>query len=208
MIAVIALVVVIILLGVGLRFWLSSSAATGTSGGVTAGGHPQDASVGSSGSSAPVVVAAAVPPVTVPLVNRIHIIKDTTGKTVTPPASRTFQIGEIKAYRADGSLLTADDYSGAEYGMFSGGGVAVTYPAKNAFDGNVNTFTHTNGEESSIHELKLTLRNPTNIGRVEVINRVDCCADRLAGTVIQLIAENGTVLKSMTLTDAATQTLA
>lgn len=208
MIAVIVLVVVLILVGFGLYYWMSAPAATGTSGGVTAGGHPQDASSGSTGASAPVVVATAVPPVVVPLVNRIHVIKDTTGQNVTPPASRTFQIGEIKAYRADGSLLTADDYVSAEYGMFSGGGVAVTYPAKNAIDGNVNTFTHTNGETSSIHELKLTLRNPTNIGRVEVINRVDCCADRLAGAVIQLIAENGVVLKSLTLTDAATQTLA
>lgn len=210
MIAIIALVVVLILLGVGLRYWMAAPAAAGTSGGVTAEGHPQDASAGSAGSSAPVVVAAAVPVAAVPLVKYIIVTKDTTGKTVSPPASRTFQIGEIKAYRADGSLLTANDYSSAEYNSAVNTGVALTYPAKNAIDGNVNTFTHTNGEtpEFGFHQLKLTLSSPANIGRVEVINRMDCCADRLAGAVIQLVADNGVILKTMTLTDAAAQTLA
>lgn len=185
------------------------AAVAGTSGGVTVDGHPQDAASGSSGSSAPAIAATAVPPVPVPMVKYIVVSKDTTGQNVVPPASRTFQIGEIKAFRADGSLLVASDYSDAVYNGEVNTGVALTYPAKNAIDGNVNTFTHTNGETSatSFHQMKLTLRDPAVISRVDVINRVDCCADRLAGAVIQLIAENGTVLKSMTLSSSATQTV-
>lgn len=204
MLPAVAIVIIILIALGGLYYLMPAPVATGTSGGVTAPAHPQAANVPSAMASAPVVVAAATPPKPVKKVKGIIIQKNTEGKEVTPPASRTFQIGEIKAYRRDGSLLTAKDYAKAEYNKEVNTGVALTYPATNAIDGDVNTFTHTNGEsaEFGMHILFLTLKEPTDISRVEVFNRVDCCADRLDGAVLIFTNEKDVITGAMKLTSA------
>jgi hypothetical protein len=63
-------------------------------------------------------------------------------------------------------------------GNYAGG----KYPAKNALDGNPNTFTVSDIQVGGWWEVQFT--QPYLIDRVRVLNRKDCCGDRLAGTMV------------------------
>jgi hypothetical protein len=203
---IIALALALVMVSI---IWYTRPQATtpvqGSSGGVTAASHPQSAASGVTTASAP-VVKATVPVNTTTPITAIAILKGTQQYESMPAnKSRTFQIGELKVYRADGSLLTASDFSSAVYAPDVAGGVAVTYPASNAIDGDINTFTHTNGEDVKVHSMSLMLKQPTQISKIEVINRVDCCAERLDGSVM-ILASGTKPVASYKLTGAATQT--
>ncbi|HEU0037665.1 MAG TPA: discoidin domain-containing protein, partial [Verrucomicrobiae bacterium] len=58
------------------------------------------------------------------------------------------------------------------------------YPASNAIDGNPATFTHTLNYTNSYWMADLGATYP--IGRVEIVNRTDCCAARLGGLVLRI----------------------
>lgn len=143
------------------------------------------------------------PPVNTPMVKVIEVTKDSTGKPLIKPDDYTFQIGEIKAY-SDKKLLTAEDYESAKYTKSGDKGLSLKYPATNAIDGSLKTFSHTNGKDP-IHQLTLTLKEPQFIHKVEVLNRSDCCQERLAGVIVKLKDESGIVLKQSVLTADRTQ---
>lgn len=173
-------------------------------GGVTNQGSPsaQPAAPGT-----PVNVAGTTPAV-VPQVKVIEVTKDSSDRSAIPAGEnedwRTFQIGEVKVYGANG-LLSAADFESAAYNA-SAGNWAALYPARNAIDGNPGSFTHTDGG-AAVHQLTLKLKNAQVVTKVEVLNRADCCQSRLAGAVIRLKDSNGAVLKQQVLTNAGTQVM-
>lgn len=184
---------------------LSGSAPVNTpQGGVTNQGSPsaQPAVPGT-----PVSVAGTTPAV-VPQVKVIEVTKDSSDRNVMPAGEnegwRTFQIGEVKVYGANG-LLSAADFESAAYTASDGDYTAI-FPASNAIDGNPGSFTHTSGG-AAIHQLTLQLKNAQVVTKVEVLNRADCCQSRLAGAVIRLKDSSGAVLKQQVLTDAGTQVM-
>lgn len=120
---------------------------------------------------------------------------------------RTFQIGEVKVYDTNGRLLTASDFSAAAYSADSDVGWAKSFLAGNAIDGDPNTFTHTGNVDGAIHQLKLVLKQPTNISHIQVLNRADCCSNRLVGVVCDLKAADGALVKTFTLTADQVQDL-
>ncbi len=73
------------------------------------------------------------------------------------------------------------------------------YPASNALDGNVSTFTHTANQTNSYWLLDLGRVYP--IDKVEVVNRVDCCDTRLAGLVLRVLDGASNSVANATLTN-------
>lgn len=119
---------------------------------------------------------------------------------------RTFQIGEVKVYDTNNRLLSAADFSSAAYNAEAADGLGVAFPAANVIDGDANSFSHTNGQ-AAVHQLTLVLKNPTDVSHVQVLNRADCCQSRLAGTVCELKAANGALVKSFALSTDQVQDL-
>jgi hypothetical protein len=127
-------------------------------------------------------------------------------KSLVSGGTRAFHIGEVIVYAADGRKLTPLDFEYAIYNK-GAGGLQNSYPAKNAIDGNRNTFTHTDGETMELHQLRLKLKIPTKLKQVHIVNRLDCCGDRLEGAVIKYTSSNGTVVATQRLTSAIEQTM-
>jgi hypothetical protein len=148
----------------------------------------------------PASVAVATPePAGMGFVKRIRIIKDTSSQNDDPRGDsgwRSFQVAEVFAYTNE-RKLTADDYSDATLSNMYG----VGYEGPKAIDGNPATFVHTStGEKSGV--LTLTLKNEMKIIRVEVLNRQDCCQERLAGAKLVLEDPRGNIIWSGPLTGA------
>jgi cytoskeletal protein RodZ len=120
---------------------------------------------------------------------------------------KTFQIGEIKLYNADGNILGYNDYSSVKYTAAGNGQFTDVFPAINAVDGDIGTFTHTAAGSENIHQLTLVLKTPQVIKKVEVYNRKDCCQSRLYGTVLLLESTDGSKVASKILNSDVMQTL-
>ncbi len=130
---------------------------------------------------------------------KIAIVKDTTNSdAVKTEGWRTFQIAEIKAYSAS-RLLTQSDYESATYE----GSDLSAWPAMNALDGDYSTFTHTIGENPR-QSLILTLKEPQLLSGIDIINRADCCQERLNGALLLLLDTNNTPFYTRQLTGEQT----
>jgi hypothetical protein len=209
---------------------MGKNAADGENGGVTPVDHPQAVttsvtSVQPGGATTTVTQTQAPPPsVTAPppvvvyapppvpaatptyLVGLPDIALITIEKDLVSGGTRVFHIGEVTVYTADGRKLSAADFGYVEYNT-AAAGMKASYPASNAVDGNVSTFTHTFGENVQLHQLKMKLKVPTKLKQVMIINRVDCCGDRLEGAVIKYYATDNTMVASQRLTGIARQTV-
>lgn len=205
--AVIALAAYVLKLGP-----FAPTAVTGPMGGVTASGTATGNAAGNT--TAPTTTAPASPTgvqvATSPQVNAQQVSTLVFTRNITTAMDpsenedwRTFQIGEVKVYDSSDRLLTASDFSSAEYNTGGHG----AFPAQNAIDGDPNTFMHTMRSDSGMHQMTLQLKNPTNVKRVQVLNRADCCQTRLAGTVVELKSSAGALIKAFTLSAAQTQDL-
>jgi hypothetical protein len=186
-------------------FITASTPVTGVLGGVTPAGTPSGQTGLAIGAN--LIQIATGPPVNANLVSQIVFTKNSAG--ASQPAGengdwRTFQIGEVKVYDAANRLLTAGDFSRAEYNTPAYDN--NSYPASNAYDGDPGSFIHTGGQDA-IHQMTLTLKDPINISHVQVLNRADCCQRRLAGTVCELKRADGSVVASFTLTPDQIQDL-
>ena len=58
------------------------------------------------------------------------------------------------------------------------------FPAGNAIDGNVSTFSHTDTTTSNNH-WEVLLDQEYEVARIEVVMRGDCCAGRMSGTIVR-----------------------
>jgi hypothetical protein len=130
------------------------------------------------------------------LVKKIVIARDT---STIPGASPTWlNIGEVLAYEGS-RLLTSADFSEATLfpGIYERQG--TPYPASSALDGNEKTFAHSDGIDLSVTSLTLVLKNPTRLTQVNVLNRQDCCWDRLEGASLILYDSADRVVLKKTL---------
>lgn len=152
----------------------------------------------------PVQVATS-PPVAAPQVSTITLTKDTSA-TPNLGDGHTFALGELKVFDSSNRVLAASDFSGATVNAAANTGWANSFPISNATDGQPGTFANTGGY-GPIHQMIFTLRNPTNVKRIQVLNRADCCQDRLAGVVCELKSSSGVLIKRFTLTDEMVQDL-
>ncbi len=182
-------------------------------GGTTIAGSPSTApvtsrTVASVSVADPVNTPSVTPPPVLPaagpkLVSKILIIKDTSALTSDPGNNggdwRTFQVAEIFAY-AGSRKLVASDYSDATLSPGYGNNI---FPASLVTDGDPKTFAHTGNAPIGI--LTLTLKNPTEITRVEVLNRQDCCQGRLAGANLILKDSADATIWSGVLSNAGDQ---
>lgn len=134
---------------------------------------------------------------------KILIIKDTSALTSDTGNNgadwRTFAVAEVFAYAGD-RKLAASDYSDASLSSMYGNNL---YPAALAIDGNPKTFSHTGNDPIGI--MTLTLKDPTVITKVEVLNRQDCCQGRLAGATLVLKDSVDATIWSGVLTAAGDQ---
>jgi hypothetical protein len=142
--------------------------------------------------------------VSVPRVKTIRIEKITSNDMSQPSGEnndwKTFQIGEVIAF-SNGEQLKKEDYASAKYNMNSG--YTLGYPALNAYDGNLNTHTHTDGS-GLLHQLDLKLNEPKVITKVDVYNRHDCCQSRLNGSHVILLDNNNQEIARFELTGQRT----
>lgn len=151
---------------------------------------------------APAVSAPTAPasvPVALPSIN-VKKIVFSRNVTVLPSAGsqdETFQIGEVMAYDSTGRKLTAADYSGAAYG--AGTQYSSAYPASALIDDNINSYTNT-APGLGLRTITLTLKNPTNLSKIDVYNRQSCCQNRLAGVTMTLYDAGDVVIYTKTLT--------
>jgi len=74
-----------------------------------------------------------------------------------------------------------------------------SYPAANAVDGNINTFTHTADIANSYWMADLGRTVP--LDRIEIVNRLDCCAERLANLVLRVFDGSSNNVSSAVLTN-------
>lgn len=74
------------------------------------------------------------------------------------------------------------------------------YPAENLVDGNPNTMAHTSCFDRGW--MRIDLGQTRIVTRVRVLNRADCCQERLEGTVLQLLDSSNSKVWSTTLTGA------
>jgi hypothetical protein len=159
-------------------------------GGTTTQGNPSSTAPSGPASG----VAASTP---VPSNNLVKVIRLTRmTANASKPANdnddwRTFAIGEVFAYDVNGILLKASDYASAKY--VTAAYDVAQFPASNAIDGNIHTFSTTGGTDAT-HVMELTLAKPTQLKRVEVFNRQDFCPWRLEGTEIALIGVGGNTI--------------
>jgi len=78
---------------------------------------------------------------------------------------------------------------------FAGG----AYPATNAIDGDVTTFTHT---ANIIDDYwMVTFNTPTPITGIEIVGRSGCCSARMEGLILRIMDENSNTLDYTTLSD-------
>jgi hypothetical protein len=68
--------------------------------------------------------------------------------------------------------------------VYQSSNYSSSFPAGNAIDGNTTTFTHTTSVANSYWMADLGRFAP--IDRVELVNRADCCADRMGGLIFRI----------------------
>ena len=174
-------------------------------GGVTSGTNPAATPV-PLGTS---VVVSSTPAVVVPFVKTIEITKNTTDKAADPTDIdwQTFQLGEVKVYRPDGTVLKAADFDSIAYTAGTKGGYSAWKPVAWAVDGDVSTIVSTDYGAGPIHQFTLVIKDQQTISKVEILNRIDCCQARLAGVVVALKDANNNILKSQVLTAEQVQVI-
>ncbi len=180
--------------------WSKRSAPVATPlGGTAVAGSPSASTpIPPGGTIAAVAVATPVLPPSKP-VKFIQIIKDTRSQDASTTGDnsgwRTFSVAEVYAYTTDRKLVSGD-YSDAQLSTLWPG-----FVPRNAIDGDATTFTSTLPEDK-VATLTLTLKNEAVITRVEVLNRQDCCNDRLAGAKLSLLDSTMNIVWSGVLTGA------
>ena len=62
-----------------------------------------------------------------------------------------------------------------------------------AIDNNVDTFYHSDEHTLTLHLFEVTIASEIRITRVIIVNRIDCCGERIDGAVIQLLQDGNLV---------------
>lgn len=103
--------------------------------------------------------------------------------------ANVISVGEIVAYDAKGNDITvgAIAKSPTQY---------VGYPPSNVIDKNDDTFSHTASgiEDFANIWLEIDLGQDKDIAKLKLVNRKDCCQERLVGTQIRISDASGKVV--------------
>jgi len=106
---------------------------------------------------------------------RISTISIVQRKLNTP-----LNIASIEVYDTNGIKVTPDDVTMSPYELKG-------YPAKNLFDNDIDSFAHTReSNQKNPAMIVLFFKNPVDVGGIRVINRKDCCKDRILGATLEL----------------------
>lgn len=153
------------------------------------------------------VEVASTPPVPMfAKVQKIEVIRDSTNgvKLMTENHDwKTLNLDEVQAIDINGMVLDSNAYSSASFNPETAtGDYTNSLPARNAIDGTLGTIAHSNGLHN-IHKLTLVLKEPTNLKSVIVIARGGFL-QRLAGSRLNLIDNNGNIVHTQILTSIVT----
>ena len=123
------------------------------------------------------------------------------GGAVNGAGDRVVSLAEVKVY-GDPILLNAspaltDAYTVTQSSELGGG----AYPASNAVDGSSSTFTHTEDIANSYWQMTYTKDVP--VQRIEIVNREDCCGNRLTGLVVRILDASNNTVATTTITATA-----
>lgn len=97
-------------------------------------------------------------------------------------------------------ILTRDDIKNISQSSSAYGGA---YPASNLIDGNLNNFNHT--EAGSNEWVLVELNQIRKIKDIKIINRRDCCQNRIVGAVLTVLDDKMNVVYSSTLSNVAAE---
>ena len=168
------LLVFLLILFVG--WWIATTGVTQTAA-VTTAAATTDASV----------VAATTPAIPDPPAATATIKPTSSGKAkpVTKPKVKWNSPDHLFNYQAAGAVAT-------QWGTMGG------YDANQCIDGDDNTLCCSGNVTDAKGNVwwEVDLQAPQNVTRVQVVNRKDCCTDRIMGADLQVLDEQRRVLKS------------
>lgn len=136
------------------------------------------------------------------LARALHFFKSTFPKVNSSPLSlQIFSLclllfssslcGELVEITSLGVATQTSEYNGGEF------------PAANAVDGALQTFSHTDGSTPN-NAWFLSFSQDYEISRIEVVMRGDCCGGRLTGSTLRLTDAEGDSVYDAPLTDSGT----
>lgn len=192
---VISAIVVIVVLAVMYIMYnrnkvIKLTPVTGPAGGVT----PAGSNTAQSNGMIP-GTKATVMPMLANVDSIVFIKSNPTSSNSSDPDWRSFSVGELKLYDDKGALIPASAFGLIAYGADVNSPNSIAHPASNAIDGDPNTYTMTGSSDNEA--MGFNLKTPTNISKIEIINRVDCCQDRLNGVGMVVGVANGPVYRTI-----------
>ncbi len=123
------------------------------------------------------------------------------------PSDQAINIADILLYDDLLQLIPSSNITGSISPQLAND--LANYPAgfgpSSLLDNNTGTFGHTNNlvSASSSQNMKLVLTNPMKIKRIVIMNRLDCCQDRIATVSVKTLDSNNVQLSKYVLTGAS-----
>lgn len=119
------------------------------------------------------------------------VIATTDNTMITPTTPTSLNWNNERLFLASSTGATA-----SQYGTWPG------LPADYCIDGDNNTVCHSGNvpDENGVVWWEVDLKVPQDINRVEVVNRRDCCSERITGAEIQFLDSQRKLLNSQVFT--------
>lgn len=114
-------------------------------------------------------------------------------------------IGGLKVLDKSGVNVLSADKVDTGLSRLSSQYNTTQYPISMLWDNNDSTFAHTNLEVNP--SMLVVLTQSVEASAIQVINRKDCCADRLAGAVLEVFEANGDLIQSQVLDGSVAPTM-
>jgi len=190
---VVAVIVVIVLAATGQFKGSSDSSSTNSS-------SSDSSSTNSPPTDDSKITTNVSPALDVKNVKYIVIKKDSTGGIPAVPdyveydpngGAKSINLADILAYSGT-KLLTASDYE--KLVLTPGDNTNPDRILNVITDNDPWTMSSTWDPNVNVHTMELTLKNPQQITRVDIVNRVDCCWGRLYNSKLILLDANRQVL--------------
>ena len=127
--------------------------------------------------------AAPAPVAPAPVAPVAPVVPSVTGRYVRLLLSTNglLNIGEVRIFSADPNVNIALRKPVVQSSAYN----ATRYPPSNLVDGNINTFAHTNAGVNSM--MTIDLSGETPITNITIVNRVDCCKERINNTKVLIL---------------------
>jgi len=173
----------------------------------TPSGSPATKSTSPAPSPAPAPVKEGPPPPPPmppkPMVKNIQLIQTN--------ADVPLNLAEVEVYDRSGSIINLSQNATLTQSSLIDSTNPSLYPVSNLIDGNSGNFAHTNDKVTRgatqgdpQPTFTITFKQPTDIGKIMIFNRTDCCQDR-AKTVKVQVEFTGNVISALMLGDQKMQ---